>query len=165
MDALIKALRIAHEEERTQVTSNGPSTVLQLRKELIDEPKTNSRQYDGLEISSFYVTKKTVIKEEFVKVVDQQSALLHLLHEQQTPLHRDHRTICQFSHKEHEDYKQVRKQLERWSDLFIAPVVACANALTDVPYDRWPKDMKITLDFGDGMKHTDADHPVMTWGS
>ena len=57
-------------------------TVLQLRKELINDLKTNSRmlaqissafrrQYESLEISTFYETKKTVVKKGIFKVINE----------------------------------------------------------------------------------------------
>jgi len=60
--------------------------------------------------------------------VDKQSAVLHLKHEEQTPLERDHREICRFGHKEEDDYKAVRRQLERFCDaIIVLPEVSTAD--------------------------------------
>jgi hypothetical protein len=89
-------------------------------------------------------------------VVDKQSAVLQLKHEQQTPLHRDHREICRFSHKEEEDYKAVRKQIERLCKVNI-PIVSTVDGSNFTA----PEGLKLCTE---GSPYPYTSYPVLLWG-
>ncbi|KAI5844262.1 hypothetical protein BZA05DRAFT_172765 [Tricharina praecox] len=87
--------------------------------------------HDGLDLATFYETKKTKIARVVSAfdhvIVERSSALLNVGADPRYPLERDHKQICKFACQHDDDYKAVCNQILRMAE--VAPHAVRTRAI------------------------------------